>query len=358
MLISIGILAHNEEHSVVGTIDSLLSQSVFGSDTLVGAQWEVVVVANGCTDRTHETAEHALSAVAANRSLQPNLRFRVHSLARAGKSNAWNELIHNIMDPATAIVVMIDADIEFGDVKTIENAIACLLENDEAKVVVDLPLNDLTRKKNPNFIERVLARASWMKFENQPPGVAGSFYCARASTLREIWMPIGLPGEDGFLAAMIMTDCFRSPPVRSRVIRAQNASHYYEGLSTLSRVLQHEIRLAIGTALNIYLCWYTLVFLTAPTGPGAGELIRALNEEAPTWYEKMMASEVARRGFWVLPRGMLRGCVTNRFRGWRQRAFLNKVAEVPLRAGAIVLDFVVLWLSNRKLRNNVGVGYW
>jgi hypothetical protein len=286
------------------------------------------------------------------------IRSRVRSLGQAGKSNAWNEFIHNIADPSTVIVVMIDADIEFGHPDTIKNAVECLLQNERTRAVVDLPLNDLTRKPNPNLLERLLAKISLTKFEGSSPGIAGSFYCARASTLRQIWMPIGLPGEDGFLAAMILTDCFRSIPDSARVIRTANASHYYEGLTSLSKIIQHEVRLTIGTTLNIYLCWYTLAFLTNPSGPGAGHLIRALNHEVPDWYSKMMASEIARHGLWVLPRGMLVNSIKNRFRGLPKRNLMNKIMELPLRFGAILLDALVLWIANRKLRKNIAVGYW
>jgi glycosyltransferase involved in cell wall biosynthesis len=358
MLISVGILAHNEEKIISRTIGSLLKQSVFVSpEHTTDYLWEIVVVPNGCTDNTHEVSEHVLTETLQN---LPGsiITSRVRSLALAGKSNAWNEFIHNLAHPSTEVVVMIDADIEFGHPDTLKNAVECLLQNEKTRVVVDLPMNDLTRKPNPNLLELLLAKASWIKFEGTSPGIAGSFYCARASTLREIWMPVGLPGEDGFLAAMILTDCFRSIPNSARVIRAANASHYYEGLTSLRKIIQHEIRLVIGTTLNIYLCWYTLAFLTTPSGPGSGHLIRALNDEMPGWYDKMMASEIASRGLWVLPHGMLVGCVRNRFRGWRKRTLIHRTLELPMRLGAIVLDVVVLWIANRKLRKNIAVGYW
>jgi hypothetical protein len=72
----------------------------------------------------------------------------------------------------------------------------------------------------------------------------------------------------------------------------------------------------------------------------------------------MMASEIARHGLWVLPRGMLVNSIKNRFRGWPKRNLMNKIMELPLRFGAILLDALVLWIANRKLRKNIAVGYW
>jgi hypothetical protein len=357
MLICVGILAHNEEKSIARTVRSLLEQSVFACpEHETEYSWEIVVLPNGCTDKTHELAEKSLAEGIAGLPM-PNVRSRVKSLDRPGKSNAWNELVHNISHPLTDAFVLIDADIEFGHRDTIKNSLGCLMEYEKARAVVDLPLNDLTRKCNPNFLEGLLARMSWTKFEG-PPSIAGSFYCARGSTLREIWMPVGLPGEDGFLAAMILTDCFRSTPDGARVVRARDATHYYEGLTSVRKIIRHEVRLAIGSALNAYLCWETLVFLTDPSGPGAGELIRALNHEKPEWYNQMMATVTASRGLWALPSGRLTSCIEGRFRGWSQRSVRNNVLELPVRLGAIALDLLILWIANRKLRKNIGVGYW
>lgn len=357
MLISIAILAYNEERRIATTIRSLLSQSVFqGQSRAAREAWEIIVVPNGCIDQTHAAAEAALQE--GIRALKhADVSGRVVSLDQRGKSHAWNKLVHEIARPATDVFVFVDADVVFGDSETIENAVGCLLTSNRARAVVDLPVNDLNLKRNPSHLERFLARASLMKLEG-PVGLAGSFYCARGAILREIWMPVGLASEDGFLATMIWTDCFRSRPVAGRIARAEQASHYYEGLSTLSQIIRHEVRLAIGTALNAYLCWDTLAFVIAPGGAGAGELIRTLNHERPGWYPELIANAVSNRGWWIVPRGMLRDRIRDRLRGWSKRGALEKVREIPLRLGAIVLEVLILCAANRKLRKNVAVGYW
>jgi glycosyltransferase involved in cell wall biosynthesis len=50
--LSIGILAWNEEESILTTLGSLFRQSVFERLCTRHQQCEIVVVANGCTDRT------------------------------------------------------------------------------------------------------------------------------------------------------------------------------------------------------------------------------------------------------------------------------------------------------------------
>lgn len=354
MLISVGILAHNEAAVIGKTINSLFSQSVFNSvnSPLTAARWQIVVVPNGCSDDTHKCAESALAEAVGKRQTN-NVSYKVHSLARPGKSNAWNEFIHVVSDPATDVFVMIDADIEFGHPDTIANSVIRLLKDDHARVVVDLPLKDFTRKSNPTFLERLSALASRINRESQS-GIAGSFYCAKAQTLRSVWMPVDISVEDGFLAAMISTDCFRSSPDPSRIVRAENASHYFRGLTSIGEIIRHEVRLVIGTLLNCFLCWDTLLFLTAPKGEGAGSLIRALNEEKPDWYRRMMANQIAARGIWIIPAGM----IFRRFSALRKCSWSLRLIRLPYCMIAFAFDLIVFWKANRLLVSGKAIGFW
>ena len=224
-------------------------------------------------------------------------------------------------------------------------------------MVVDLPVNDLMRKERLNPLERVLVRLSTQK-ASRPPGVAGSFYCAHGAMMRAIWMPHGLPVEDGFLAAAIMTNGFREPPDPSRIERAADAAHDYEGLSRIRAILRHEVRLVIGSALNSYLCWDALYFLTDPQGPGAGELIGRLNAASPDWYERMMANAIANRGLWALPRGLLSGRARSRFGVLSRLSRIRAVAILPILLAAFAVDLVVLYAANRQLRQGSAVHHW
>ncbi|KAA5614043.1 glycosyltransferase family 2 protein [Rhodovastum atsumiense] len=357
LLVTVGILAHNEERRLGATIASLFAQSILTGNTVESSlRLEIVVVPNGCTDATAAIAERAL-AEAKTASSRIEVGYKVVSLSRPGKSAAWNELIHEIADPATDIFVMMDADIEFVTTHTIENSIAQLLVSRQGDVVVDLPVNDLVRKAHPNLLERALVQLSAQRLE-RPPGLAGSFYCARGDTLRAIWMPRGLPGEDGFLAAAITTDGFRVAPDSSRIRRAADAAHYYEGLNSVRAIIRHEVRLVIGTAVNVYLCWDVLHFLTDPRGLGAGDLIRRLNQERPTWFEGLVANAIANRGLWALPRGMFRERVWSRFGILSRRPVWRVLHLVPFLLGAFVIELIVLHAANRQLRRGKAIHYW
>jgi glycosyltransferase involved in cell wall biosynthesis len=349
--VTVGILAYNESAAIARTIASLFAQSVFngrGADM----QWEVVVVPNGCKDDTHIRAEQALQAACASRS---GVTWRVVSLERAGKSHAWNKLVHEIAAPDTDAFVMIDADIEFGHIDTLFNCLQRLRSDTHARAVVDLPLKDFHRKDNRSLLEKLSLRASEKRVADAAmPGISGQFYVMWAQRMRTIWMPLDLSVEDGFLHAMVITDNFRSAPDYTRVVRAADASHYYEGLTRVRDILNHEVRLAVGTVLNAYLCWDMLLFMTPRDGPGAGEVVRRLNAQDPTWYRRMMANQIEIRGWRAISLKYLR----QRLPAWRSQPPLRRLRRLPATLALLAFEALVLWRANRKLVSGNAVGYW
>lgn len=354
MLISIGILARNEEKVIEATLTSLLRQSVFRqiSCDLPDTEWEIVVVPNGCTDATSAVAQRVLKELV-HQTANGKVSFAIRELVEPGKSNAWNHFVHEFSSTQAKLILMMDADIEFGQPETISNTVQALLHDPDAVVAVDLPLKDAVRKKTRSLIERISVSASGTTTVG-PPGICGQFFCARAETLRQIWMPKGLPVDDGFLRAMIVTDCFRSAYDGRKIIRAANASHYFRTLTTLPDIFRHELRLVIGTTLNCYLNWDFLVFATDPAGPGAGILIRNLNKADSSWFARYVENTVRNRGFWVLPGDMLfrRFATLSRTRG------KGLPRRLFIAAAGFMLDLPVFIVANRKLKKNDGIGFW
>jgi glycosyltransferase involved in cell wall biosynthesis len=355
MHITIGILAHNESALIGRMITSLFSQSVFteAAPTLRGVQWEVVVVPNGCSDDTHERAVEALQAACAA-CAHAQVGFRVESLQRAGKSHAWNELVHRIAAPDTDFFVMIDADIDFGHTETIANCVARLQTDSHAWAVTDQALKDFHRKANSTWLERMSLRASRDRDAESPIAIAGSFYVIAAPRMRTVWMPVGLPGEDGFLCIMIMTDCFRRPVDYSRIVRADNASHYYEGLTRPGAIIQHEVRAFIGTAINAFVCWDMLLFMTPPHGPGAGVLIRELNEQTPDWFRGFIDNQIGIRGWWAFRTSAL----WEHFTEWARLPWPLRLWRLPRTLAFSAFHLVVIWRANRLLVSRKAVDYW
>ena len=351
MMVSIGMLARNEADRIAHTLQSLFQQSVFSADgkTLPAAEWEVIVVPNGCSDATAEVARAALAQLLPAR----NVTASVSEVDASGKSNAWNRYIHEFSRKDADLIIMLDADIEFGHPHTIRNSIAELSANPLADVVVDLPLNSIARKQTQTLLERIRIKLSRSRFDG-PPGIAGSFYCARAPVLRGIWMPFGLAAEDGFLRDMVITNLFRSEIDFGRVVRAKDASHFYEATADLAQTFRHELRIAIGTALNCYLAWDFLRFATDPKGPGAGMLIKNCVERDPDWYRKYIDNEISQRGWWVLPKGM----VFRSFARLRDLTLRNKLKTMPLVLPLFLFDLAVCVAANNLLKKREAVGFW
>jgi glycosyltransferase involved in cell wall biosynthesis len=354
MLISVGILAWNEEEVLEATLVSLFQQSVF-QDTagdFSNVEWEIIVVPNGCNDGT-ATVAHRILADMTDQSGKKNITFAVHELKEPGKSNAWNHYIHEFSDQHADLILMIDADIEFGEAETISNTVKALWQNPHAMVAVDLPLKDVIKKPKKTLVEWISATAS-SSLTATFPSIAGSFFCARGNVLRQIWMPKGLAVEDGFLSAMIVTDCFRSPYDEGRIIRAENATHFYETLTSLRTIFRHELRLVIGTTLNCYFIWDFLMYATDPTGSGAGVLIRNWTEKDPSWYPRFINNSIKNHGFWVLPRGML----FRRFSGYKNKRGLDLVKWTPIAIVGFLLDLPIFFAANRRIKNGNVVGFW
>jgi len=173
-----------------------------------------------------------------------------------------------------------DADIQFLDPDTLRHMIDELEVTPEAWVSVDTPVKDVALKENKNLIERLSASVS-ASSEGDAPVICGQLYCGRATVLRGIWMPVGLPVEDGFLRAMIVSDRFTSPEVFNRIVLPKSASHVFEAYTDLKRLLRHERRLVVSSTINAFI--YGYLWANCNTQQDAGTLIERRNDTDPLW---------------------------------------------------------------------------
>lgn len=354
MKISIAIFAWNEEHQISDTIVSLSHQSVFSSrhECFPEIAWDIFVVANGCTDKTASVAKESLNRQFG--SIEPNrIKVDVLEITEAGKSNAWNRVVHEFSSDDTDMFVMMDSDIIFDQRHTVFNCIKLLIDDSSCWVAIDKPLKCFSKKKRLSLMDRFSLRHSNEVLERDV-AISGHFYCARSQILRSIWMPKGLPVEDGFLKGMIVTNCFRAEGELSRIKRAKEASHYYEGISGIRELFRHEVRLAVGTAINCYLLWDFLKFATDPAGPGGGYVIKSWLERDPDRFRQYIVNTIYCRGFWVLPRGM----IFRRIAPLLSSPSFSSAKKLPFSLLAFSFDLLVLASANKKLKSGGAIGYW
>src|SRR6476660_5520078 len=150
MLVSIGILAHNEECDIGNLISDLSCQNLLRDETL---SIDIHVVANGCTDNTVSVSKAAL---ASEPFLRENIRIFVHDLSRPGKSNAWNELIHRLTSSTTDYVFCLDADIRIPEATTLNLVLNKLVQSKKACVAIDESVKDLSLANHKTITERII----------------------------------------------------------------------------------------------------------------------------------------------------------------------------------------------------------
>lgn len=337
MRISLGILAYNESKRILASLKSLEEQALFNGDY----DCELVIVPNGCTDDTAAVAREFLrqSRVEAFR------RGKVEEVSEAGKSNAWNRFVHDFSDPAADYVFFLDADIAFLQKDALKTLVDTLEANRELWVVTDVPIKDVTLMERRTPLQSLVASVG---NKARTDAICGQAYCARATAVRQVTMPIGLPVEDGFLRAMIDTEFFTTTTsraeVRLRVV--EEASHVFEAYQNFAQLLRHEKRLIIGGAINQVL--FDDLWIQAKTAK-VGELIRRRNEANPSWVRDLVA-DYAKRHFWMVERSLF----TRRWPARRRPLPFG----VAVSAGLTLVDALLVLEANRTLRGSTGVGYW
>ena len=347
MKIIVGMLAWNEENSIAATLASLAGQSLLGLVDGSHLEMEIIVVPNGCSDRTPSVAATALSAL---HKKFPAVVCRVESLAEGGKSNAWNTLIHQLSPDDADYFILLDADIELLTPSTIESLWRTLETNQHAIIATDLPVKHLSQAKHISLAGRVLLAAGGMT-RATPGQLTGQLYAARASWLRRVWIPRGLIVEDGFLKQILCTNGFSEPPDNSRIALAPNASHLFECYTKFRDIWNHQVRQAAGHTLYTYFTAYLKA--EVPERPVFDSLLRKSRDE-PEWFQDAIQRQIAQRGWWVmdLPSLWVRWRRARLAKGWQRVQFL------ALAAVATPFDIAVFFASNARLKSGRIKGIW
>jgi glycosyltransferase involved in cell wall biosynthesis len=342
--ISIGILAHDEEERVGGTLSSLFGQDLFGQ-----FETEIVVIPNGCSDGT---AAAARTSIKASRAVWSALgTARVEELAAAGKANAWNEFVHRLSSRDADILILMDADISLPARDTLSKLVRTLMGSSDAVVCVDQPVKSIEPGSSATLLQRVLA-SSTPPIDPRDIPICGQLYCAYSSELRRIWLPRDIQVDDGFIRAMLLTRCFTAPEDRSRIVLAPNTYHRFTSVATIRELFKHERWLVAGSIVNMLL--FGLLHAEARPDYDAGKLIEEWSQRDPDWLPKYVAEQVQARGFRLLPSSWWT-------RRWTRLGYLplpQRLARVPTAAAASIADAIVFVAAILYVREGKGFRYW
>ena len=339
MNLSICIIAKDEEDSIGSVIQQISRQTILRSASAA----EILVISNGCTDRTTEYAREAFS----NAYWPVCVETRVHDLVEAGKARSWNEAVHNLISKASQIALFVDADVELRENSVLEDLVDELEKNEDAVAISGWPLKGIARKDRKSVVDKFSLKISSQT--QYPHSINGSLYAAKVTSLRKIWLPVPIPGEDGMLSAMIKTEGFTHPPRENLICRAPKPTHFYEAHS-VQGFFRHEQRMVIGTTIN---GWIFEHFWAGQHTRHVGETVRELNQLRPDWVNELVSRKVGNRK-WILPMRLL----TWRLSNLRDVSPWKAIGRAPFSIGATLLNIWPCIRANRTLRRQSAANYW
>jgi glycosyltransferase involved in cell wall biosynthesis len=340
--VDIGIFAHNEAGRIGNALDDLLKQ-----DLVSGPQGNAIlhVLANGCTDTT---VEEARSLVAA-RGLQD--RVMVHDLPEGGKSRTWNRFVHDLSRPEAEYFIFFDADCRIPEPHVLRGLVEFLsaspgLDAASSKAVKDI-VHDPGLKRGPLDTLIVTAAGTLNEWRHS---ISGGLYILRASVGRGFHLPIGLPTEDGFVAAMVKSRNFDElGSGKIRIDGKEELFYIYESERGVGALLRHQTRLVVGGAINdqIYSRLNAL-----PTAERLADLERSARD--PDWLPALLHEKLPRRPYGYVPFAFL----TKRVRFWRRSPDRFRPRRLAVVTVGFVFDAIVYLRAQYVMWRGQGAGFW
>jgi glycosyltransferase involved in cell wall biosynthesis len=330
MRVDIGVFAHNEAKGIAAMVARLLAQD------LSGLQARILVLANGCTDATAHLARAAGVEVA--------------DLAEGGKSRTWNRFVHDLARDAPEVLIFVDADIAFTAPDCLKRLALGLVARPELWVLNSQPVKDIVaRPEGLGALDKIIAAAGG-GLDDWKTAICGQLYAMPAARARRFHLPIGLPVEDGFLRAMVLTDALTGPEDFGRIDGLDGLSHLYASERRIAALIRHQTRIVIGSAINF----------------AAFEALRALPEEARRpalaraaadegWLVRAIRARLPGWPFGFVPMHFL----TKRLqRLWSHPRDLLRPKRVFLALMGFGFDAIVYVLAQYRMARGTGAGHW
>lgn len=351
--LSIGIMAWNEADSITTTLDSLFRQSIFHKLCARSEQCEIVVVANGCTDRTVPVVRDYLQRISREHEWSEGFTARVIDVPQAGKCNAWNRYVHEFSSLQARYLCCMDADIVFHHRDTIWSLMATLERKPRVSATSGRQVKDILFKSRKTLRDRISLATSSMSATGSGM-ICGQLYCLRAPIARNIHLPRGLGAvEDGFIKAAVCTEFFTRDTDNGRVVTAPDAAHIFEAYVSPADVLNNQKRQMIGQT-TVHVLVNHLRTLSFDDRRNLADTLRRMEERDPDWLRKLVYDHLqSKRFFWEL----FPGAVSHRWQRWWKMKGWRKLTHLPAATAGFGVSLVACWRANRVLRSGV-TAYW
>ncbi|MBL8562942.1 MAG: glycosyltransferase [Gemmobacter sp.] len=329
MKVDLGVFAHDEAAGIAAVVNALRAQAVPGLDL------RILVLANGCRD---ETAARAAAAGA-----------EVADLAEGGKSRTWNRFVHDLSRPDAEVLIFADADIALPEPDALARLVAGLQANPALHVMNSRPVKDIqARPEGLGWQDRLIAMAGGT-LDDWQKAICGQLYAMPAARARAHWLPIGLPVEDGFLRAMVLTDALTAPEDMARIDGA-DVWHIYESERTIPALIRHQVRIVIGSAINMA-AFETI--RAAPASSRADLLRQAAGQEG--WLAAVIRKRLPRFPDGWVPLHFLVKRSQNLLRAPRR---LLRPKGILLLVAGFGFDLIVYVLAQIRMARGTGAGHW
>jgi glycosyltransferase involved in cell wall biosynthesis len=194
-LLPIAIMAHNEEKVIQKAVESILSQ-----DVPVGYSVKVVVVANGCSDRTEEIVKGL-------EERNPN-KVALVSIKEKGKTRAINRAIKffdeiSSTDLQIPYVIFLDADCEFNGKEALIDFVNRFEQNPQLCAVGADCLPDVLFNKRKDVVAELYRTVYKLSKSVRINSISGMCYGIRLDVLKMVNFPEIQFAEDMFVSARL-----------------------------------------------------------------------------------------------------------------------------------------------------------
>jgi glycosyltransferase involved in cell wall biosynthesis len=354
VLVSIGILAWNEEKSIGRTLRSLLQQSLFAELGKRNFSCEIICMINGCTDRTPEIAAQIFSEQSIKHPYCQAFSGRVENLSEQGKQNAWNQFVRRCSSRDARYLIIMDADIVIHRTEALWNMIAALENDEEISVTATMPCKDIAFKPRRAVNERLSMAMSQMTRAAEGQ-LCAQLYCIRSAIARNLYLPRDLGAcEDGFIKAVACTDFFTHEILRKRIQIVPGAEHTFEAYTSPLAVLRNQKRQIIGQTILHVLLDDHFKKLTMQERMSLGETLERKEEADRFWIKRLISEHLKRIRFsWRLYPGLL----TVRWKRLKNLSAWKRIVCFPAATGSVLVALIASFMAWSALKKG-GTGYW
>ena len=354
--LSVGVVAWNEESSIVAALRSILKQTIFRNARSLGFETELIVIANGCTDSTVDVTAAFFEKMRGEFPQISGVRLRLEVVEEAGFANAWNLLAHTYSRPDADFIYFVNADIVIDQPEAFEWMLNALQKDSGMQVVSPVGRKHIEAAKCKTFCDRLNLAVTRFTEKNQTAQVRGHCFCARAAAMRSVWLPKRFPGAvDGAFKRMIISNLASTEDKPSRIGLAGNAGYTFEAYRTFADIYNRRVRLFVGQTFIEALMRHLKTMRAEQPELNMMAYLRARDETDPSWLHRLVQLSIHVKGlFATMPSPWFR------FRFWKNPKInpFKKIAMLPVAIIAFVFDIPVFLSAAWRLKTGNVSNVW